>query len=128
MDVTINYLNTQSTPVKYNFPKHYKGDTLDQINFTIQEDGTPVDLTGVQILTQFKVKAKDNTSVLQLSTASGLTLTDAANGIYSIDPFILDIKTGTYIYDAQFTFIDGRVKTYHCGNLPIVQDITRATT
>lgn len=134
MDVQINYRANQTTPVVYNFSKHYKGDTLEDINFTIQEEdpnnlGTfnPVDLTDSTIIIQFKVTAKSNTAKLVLSTevGGGLIVTDAPNGIYQITGFVPELIAGTYLYDAQFTFIDGLVKTYHKGKIVVIQDVTR---
>lgn len=125
MNQIINYPTSQSVPFKYNLPKHYKDDTLEAIEFTIQEDGVEVDLTGVTILMQFKKTAKSNTVFLQLEVGIGLTLTDPTNGLVTLDAFIPTLAVGTYIYDAQFTFPSGKVKSYFGGNLQIVQDVSR---
>ena len=113
-------------PSTYKIPNHYKGDTFDGLQFTIlNTDGlTPIDLTGVLIKSQFRRKAKKGILVKEVIIGDGITVTDAINGVFKIDSFILDWAESTYYYDVEFTFTDGTVVTYIEGSLLIEQDVT----
>ena len=112
---------------EYNFADKVKGDTLETVQFTVQVNSAPLDLTDCTILAQFK-KQPCQTYDYQLGSdvaIGGITITNAVGGVFQIDERILSWKQGTYFYDIQFTWTDGTVKTYIGGTIKIVEDVTR---
>ena len=102
---------------------HKTGDTYDGAEFHMQLNGDPMDLTGVVIAMDVR-RVHESSPALSLDTDAGLTITDAAGGVFEIDAFLVTLEPGTYEYDIQFTFPSGRVKTYVAGNWEITQDVT----
>jgi cytoplasmic iron level regulating protein YaaA (DUF328/UPF0246 family) len=113
-------------PEFYKMPNHYKGDTFNGLQFTVlNTDGlTAIDLTDVVIKSEFKLNNKKGQIVDTFIIGAGLTVTDALNGVFQIDPFILDWNPSNYYYDVEFTFVDARVVTYIEGLIKIMQDVT----
>ena len=114
------------TPTTYKINDQYKGDTFNGVTFTLKEgaDKTPIDLTGVSILSQFRVNEVTGTIQKTLEIGSGITLTNAIGGVFKINPFTLNWNTGTFFYDIQITFPNGDVRTYVKGSLNVIQDVT----
>jgi hypothetical protein len=104
---------------------HIKADTFEAVNFEINIDNVPVDLSDTIIRMQLR---KEYGGVVGLSLTSvdnaGITITDAANGLFRINQQIINIPAFNYIYDIEFDF-DGVVKTYISGNFLIKNDVTR---
>ena len=105
--------------------QHIRADTFEAVNFEINVDEVPVDLSDTIIRMQLR---KEYGGVIGLSLTSigsaGITITDAANGLFKINKQIIDIPAFNYIYDIEFDF-DGVVKTYISGNFVIKNDVTR---
>ena len=105
--------------------QHIKSDTFEAVNFEINVDTIPVDLTDTTIRMQLR---KEYGGVVGLSLTSvasaGITITDAVNGLFRINQQIINIPAFNYIYDIEFDF-DGVVKTYISGNFLIKNDVTR---
>ena len=105
--------------------QHIKSDTFEAVNFEINVDTIPVDLTDTTIRMQLR---KEYGGVVGLSLTSvanaGITITDAVNGLFIINQQIINIPAFNYIYDIEFDF-DGIVKTYISGNFLILNDVTR---
>lgn len=110
----------------YNIANHIKGDTFDGVQFTLQNtsDSLPIDLTGCLLKIQFRYRNKIGKVQKELNIGTGITLVDAVNGIFKIDPFIIDWNPDTYYYDVETTFTNGVVKTYIEGMVTIIQDTT----
>lgn len=104
---------------------HIKSDTFEAVNFEINIDTVPVDLSDTIIRMQLR---KEYGGVVGLSLTSvadaGITITDAVNGLFRINQQIINIPAFNYIYDIEFDF-DGVVKTYISGNFLIKNDVTR---
>ena len=105
--------------------QHIKSDTFEAVNFEINVDTVPVDLSDTIIRMQLR---KEYGGVVGLSLTSvanaGITITDAVNGLFRINQQIINIPAFNYIYDIEFDF-DGIVKTYISGNFLIKNDVTR---
>jgi hypothetical protein len=105
--------------------QHIRADTFEAVNFEINVDTIPVDLSDTIIRMQLR---KEYGGVIGLSLTSvgsaGITITDAPNGLFKINKQIIDIPAFNYIYDIEFDF-DGVVKTYISGNFVIKNDVTR---
>lgn len=114
-----------SLPI-YNFPDHVKGDTFTarQIIFSSETANAPVDLTGAGINIQFKENPSTPTAYFWSTSDNSIILTDAPNGIITMNAKILDAPASTYVYDVQIVDNTGMVKTYFKGSMKITQDIT----
>lgn len=108
----------------YNFPDHIKGDTFQGQEFTYVRNGSPIDLTGASIAMMLRVTKTQVTPDLSFSVGSGITITDAVNGVWEIDEQIIDIDANTYFQDIQLTESDGKVTTFTQGTWNILQDVT----
>jgi len=119
----------------YNFPDHYKGDTLLPIVFSLKDSTNPppyppVSLENATAKCQFRKDNEKGTLVKELTTAvdGGLEITDAAGGVLTMEGFVIDWTAGIYYYDIEFTFTSGVatvVKTYIRGTITVVQDVTK---
>lgn len=112
--------------VSYNFPNHKKGDTFNGIQFTINVNGSPLNLTGASIAMDLRL-TPTGASVERFSTAvgEGITIsTPKTAGIFTLDTQIIDIAAGDYYYDIQITLANSTIKTYIGGRWIIEQDIT----
>ena len=112
--------------VRKDLKDRIKNDTFESVEFTIQDGGgSPIDLTGVSIRIQFRFRKKTGAIVKDMSLGSGITLTDATNGIFTIDKFTpVDYEVDTYFYDAEITFTSGDIHTYVQGTFKVIQDTT----
>jgi hypothetical protein len=110
-------------PGIYNFPPHYRGDTFTEVVFTINENGSPVDLTGAAIRMEFRKNSLTGDLEESMSIGSGLSLkSDGSDGTFVVDSFINNWDAGTYYYDTEVTFPDATVRTYFKGYQAITQD------
>lgn len=85
----------------------------------------PFDLTGASVLVQFR-SAPLKPVIFQFSTVDNtIEIPDPSNGEIYLRGRKLEYAVGTYFYDVQITFADGRVKTYAEDKLSIFQDISK---
>jgi len=105
---------------------HIKGDTFEAVNFAVVKNTVALSLTGAVIKMQLK-KECNGVAILSLTSvaSAGLTITNAAGGLFKINQQIINIPEFNYIYDIQITFSDGTVKTWVEGNFVVKCDITR---
>jgi hypothetical protein len=99
----------------YNLNTHKSGDTFSGATFTVNVNAAPLDLTGATIVLTMRQTDCLGPIALTLDTTSGLTVTDAPNGIFQIDEQIISVTPATYYYDIQFTLADASKKTYISG-------------
>jgi len=104
----------------------YKGDTYDGVQFTLlnTEDNAPIDLTNVAIKIQFRYDSKIGGIQKEITNGNGITVSNAINGVFSIDSFLIDWSPDIYYFDIQMTFPNGIVRTYIQGTIKVIQDIT----
>lgn len=103
----------------YNFSDHIKGDTFNQKNINFG-----FDITDAKIEINFKTQVNSKTSFFWSTVDNSITITDGVNGNIILNSKIIDVAAGTYQYDLQITFADGRVRTYFNGKMIILQDVT----
>lgn len=108
----------------YNYPDTLFGDTFEGVQFTVTVNASPLDLTGATIKTEFR-DLFSGALVKTLEIGTGITVTDAVNGVFQVDAFIVDIPVGNHKHDVQITLADSRVKTYITGSWEILQDVTQ---
>ena len=109
---------------QYNILGKVKGDTYNGVQFQYIKDGVPVDLTGAGIFIDFRYPRKTGKLTKALSVGDGITITDAANGEFRIDPFdLVGFEVNKHYYDIQLV-LNGVTKTYLEGYLEVIQDVT----
>jgi hypothetical protein len=107
---------------KYNIIA-FRGDTWNGVQFTINVNGSPKDLTLTTIKMSIRDKNRKIIKTVSSALSSGITITDDEGGTFIINPFIADFEAGSYNYDIQFTTATV-VKTYVQGTFTVKQDIT----
>ncbi len=105
---------------------HIKGDTFDEVAFSIKINNVALDLTGATIKMQLKKSSDSTIASLSLTSAAsaGITITSPAGGLFKINEQIIDIEVFNYAYDIQLTLASGVVKTYVSGTFNITKEIT----
>ena len=106
--------------------QNIKGDTFEEVNFEVKINDVAVDLTDSIIRMQLR---KEYGGVVGLSLTSvedtGITITDAVNGLFKINKQVINIPPYNYLYDIEIHFADGTIKTWISGNFQILNDVTR---
>ena len=97
-----------------------RGDTFKQVDFQINIDSLPLDLTGAEIKMQLRKEAG-----APIAYEPSLTILNAIEGRFCIDEQIIDIQACIYKYDIQLTQLSGEVNTWVSGIFTITDDITR---
>ena len=111
----------------YNIKDIYSGDTWNGIpTITLQKNGVPIVIPNdALIYMQIKNDCEDTVAMQTLSTANGcISITDGANGTFRINPTIITIPGGSYVYDIQINFSPTLIKTYMRGTITVIQDVT----
>jgi hypothetical protein len=99
----------------------YKGDTLYKtLTFTDANDD-PLDLSTCTVTMQVRRKAGE-TVLISLTEGDGLTV---SSNTVLID-HLVTIAKGSYLWDLQFEYDSGIVRTYVGGSFDVENDITRA--
>jgi hypothetical protein len=109
----------------YTLQEVYRGDTYDGDRFQVLKNGTPVNLTGVEIFAQFRPANAANNAALTLEIGKGITLVDAATGWFQFDPAVRNIEPAIYVFDVEFVFSETERYTLIDGTQKIKQDVTR---
>lgn len=112
-------------PAVYQYGTFVRGDTIPKRVFTVTKtiagNTNPINLSNYEIKCDFVL---NKTRVSRIEGA-GITVSDAANGVFEIDAFSLD-KAGVYSFDIQFTEVSSDViQTYIKGTIKIVEDVTQ---
>lgn len=112
-------------PKIYNFKEQYAGDTFNGVEIAMTDgDNLPIDLTGCGIRMQIKT-APNGQTIKELNVGNGITIINAINGTFRINPFINPTKPCNYVYDLEWTHPNGVVRTRLKGAFPITEDVTR---
>ena len=105
---------------------HIKGDTFEAVNFQMLVNSVALNLTGCTLRMQLR---KEYGGVIFLSLTSlasaGITITNAATGLFRINKQIINIDAANYLYDIELIKADSTVKTYIIGNFYVINDVTR---
>lgn len=105
---------------------HKKGDTFDEVNFEVLVDAVALNLTGMVIRMQLRPECGGEV-ILSLTTvaSAGLTIVNAALGLFKVNKQIINVPAGNYKYDIEFDYSGGDVRTWVSGEFLIECDITR---
>lgn len=114
----------------HNF-EFYRGDTIDELIFTLKNKNTltnvetPTDLTGAYLRLEIRqgqgalVKAYDS------AANGGIEIHDPTQGKFKILQHILDMPAGAFDYDIQYTLSGDIVKTFIRGKWTVPNDISK---
>lgn len=84
----------------------------------------PIDLTNVGIKMDIRQSETAKSYLKRFTEESGITKTDAVNGVFKINAFIVDFPATNYVYDLQFTYNSGVVATYLKGKILVTNEVT----
>jgi len=105
---------------------HIQGDTFEAVSFAVIKNSVVLNLTSAVIKMQIKKECGGVPILSFTSVASaGLTITNAAGGLFKINKQVINIPKYNYVYDIEITFSDGTVKTWVEGNFVVKCDITQ---
>jgi len=107
-------------PAQADYPSARRGDTIAARTVTVAQDGSPLDLSAVDIQMDLVLRGIR----VKFRVGSGITKTDAAGGVFRVDEFKL-MHVGTWKYDLQLVYADGATRTLLFGRLSVVEDITQ---
>ena len=107
----------------YNIEGVVRGDTFDGVQFQFIKNGVPINLTAATLRIDFKANSKTGWVTKRIENGNGITIIDAANGIFRIDSFLVELEVGKHFYDIEL-IIAGVVKTYLGGFFEVIQDVT----
>jgi hypothetical protein len=111
--------------VTANFPDRVFGTTFKTVTYTMtDENGDPINLSGWLIEIAFKKQANADAAKFLSSATGGITITDAANGIWQINAFTIDMSPALYLYDIKTTDSFNVVEDYVRGSFKVLQNIT----
>ena len=110
-----------------------RGDTPEWALTVVAADGSPFDLTDYEVyFTAKRLLTDADPGVFQLTVGAGVTVTDAAGGLATIQPRRGDTNTLTedvrLFYDVQLSQEASPDQTFtvDSGTLVITRDVTRA--
>lgn len=108
-------------------PDTFKGDTWDGLTWAIASvdaDDTRFDSTLTAVRFQLQTLAGVSALSLTSATSGEITINTATANAWSItvEPRILSVTAGEYLYGLEFTDADGVVKTYLTGSLTVLAD------
>jgi len=108
-------------------PDTFKNDTWDGLTWAISSvDTEDTRFASALSSVRFQLQTVTGTSALTLTsaTAGEITINTATANAWSvtIEPRILAIADGEYLYGLEFTDADGVVKTYLTGSLTVLAD------
>jgi hypothetical protein len=118
----------ENTIGTYNFPDHKRGDTFPSVVFTFTAAGTDLNLSGSNVLVQFRTKDYAPTS-LQFTTEDGTIEIQGTNynqvRLMERSGSAMVLEPGNYFYDMDIQRPNGKNKTYLQGSLKIITDYSR---
>lgn len=89
---------------------HIRGATWPGLVVTFEIDDVAQDITGAAILMQLRATPDAAAAALEFSTAAGdITLSDPTNGVFTVEPAVVDIAPATYSWDFRVTLASGAV-------------------
>ena len=103
---------------------HYKGSTFKGLRFIITYNTVRLDLTGATIRCQFRRKSPIGDLTKELNIGTGITVTDAVNGVFRFDEMKINWDADIYYYDIEIALSNGNNDTYVKGTINVIQDST----
>lgn len=107
---------------EYNFPDHTTGATFDGVEFTVVEDGSPLNLTGAKI-EMYVGKSAANVRAAFTTENGSLTIPDPTAGKFQLPKQIITLQPGVYYHTIEITLQTGEVRPYIFGSWPITSKV-----
>ncbi len=110
--------------IRQNFEMH-QGDDV-SVAFSVTDDaGAVVDLTGTTVVWRMAPSKYSASPSISKSTASGITVTDAVGGKFTVAIDAADTAGlgGIYYHEAQVTDAGGKVTTVATGWLTVTREL-----
>ena len=108
----------------------YQGSTFEKsFQYKTGDPPTPVDITGVELRMQVRLKTSSTDVLIELTTDNNrITIDDAAEGKFSFlitdeDTALLDFKRG--VYDLEIVWPNGKVNKLLKGAVELEKEVTR---
>ena len=108
--------------------KMYQGDTK-VLTVTVKDKvGNAVAITSATIKWQAS-RSKGKTPDISKTTSSGISITDGANGVFTVTLNASDTESleGSYYHEAEVIFSDSTVSTVLSGSMVIIPVLIAAT-
>lgn len=104
---------------------HIKGDTFEEVNFQINFNSSPFNLTGCVLKMQLRKEYQGLVFLSLTSVANaGITIVNASAGTFKINKQIINIEAFDYLYDIELTKSNGDKKTWISGNFLVTNNVT----
>lgn len=109
--------------------RHYtvrRGTTWQGIQVTINRNASPLNLTGSTITMKMKRRGsmRSDAPALSLSSpSSGIVITNAAGGSFTISPVIIDAAGGLYDWECDILLASGEKQTWLGGTFTMEDDL-----
>lgn len=104
----------------------YRGDSWERSWVIKTAAGTPIDLTGASA--RLQVRTTGGALVLAVTSSdAALTITPLSGRIDLAVPYAdtEGLAAGSYRFDLEVTYADGRRRTYEANTLTILEDVSR---
>ena len=109
--------------IKRRLTDRRRNQTFSRIRFIYTLNGLPTDLSGVSIESKFRHKNNCGPVVKTITDLDGITITDAAGGLFEIDKFTpITFEPALYYFDIEITFPNGDVKTWVECSFKVLED------
>lgn len=102
-------------PAVLDYKPYVQGNEIPRRTFTVSIGASPVSLAGAAIVVTFTNNRNTETKTI----GNGVTVTNAAGGVFDLDAFTLELP-GVWSYDITITFSSGSAYTYVIGTLKIL--------
>lgn len=104
----------------------YRGDTWERVWQLKDAAGAPIDLTGASARLQVRNPENDEVMASASTVDAKLSITAAEGKITMVMPYAeMALAGGSYPFDLEVTYADGRRRTYERNLLVVIEDITR---
>lgn len=105
--------------------EHIKGDSFEAVNFQVNLNAVPLNLTGCTLKMQLRKEYQGLVFLNLTSVANaGLTIVSPTAGTFRINKQIINIDPFDYLYDIELVKADGTVKTYISGIFSVTNNVT----
>lgn len=97
------------------------------LNFTIDTDGTPWNLTGYSAAMQVRKATTSSTAILSLASGSGITLGGTAGtvAVTASASTMASLPAGSWVYDLELTSGNGTVYAILSGKFIVKAEVTK---
>lgn len=99
-------------------------DSVNEKTIGLKDNGVAINLTGCSIKMDFKRNPGYDYDKRLSTENGGITVSNPTGGEFTINEFTANLQPGKYLFDIQFTFPSGTIKTYINGTLEVLSEVT----